>query len=76
MARIQLFALICAAFVLGIIGVYSAGIARGQDKIKRKLDKKLIDNMRTAKEVDDEISELNDTSLADRANKWVRKNNR
>ena len=76
MARIQLFALICAAFVLGIIGVYSAGIARGQDKIKRKLDKKLIDNMRTAKEVDDEISELNDTSLADRANKWVRKDNR
>jgi len=76
MARIQLFALICAAFVLGIIGVYSAGIARGQDKIRRKLDKKLIDNMRTAKEVDDEISELNDTSLADRANKWVRKDNR
>ncbi len=75
MARIQLYALICAAFVLGVIGVYSAGIVRGQDKIKRKLDKKLIDNMRTAKEVDDEISELNDTSLADRANRWVRKDN-
>ena len=76
MARIQLYALICAAFVLGIIGVYSSGIARGQDKIKRKLDKKLIENMRTAKEVDDEISELNDTSLSDRANRWVRKDNR
>ena len=73
MARIQLYALICAAFVLGVLGIYSSGIARGQDKIKRKLDKKLIDNMRTAKDVDDEISELNDTSLADRANKWVRK---
>lgn len=75
MARIQLYVLICAAFVLGIIGVYSVGIARGQDKIKRKLDKKLIDNMRTAKDVTDEISELNDTSLADRANRWVRKDN-
>ena len=75
MARIQLYALICAAFVLGVLGIYSSGIARGQDKIKRKLDKKLIDNMRTAKDVDDEISELNDTSLADRANKWLRKDN-
>jgi len=75
MVRIQLYALICAAFVLGVLGIYSSGIARGQDKIKRKLDKKLIDNMRTAKDVDDEISELNDTSLADRANKWLRKDN-
>jgi len=73
MARIQLYALICAAFVLGVLGIYSSGIARGQDKIKRKLDKKLIDNMRTAKDVDDEISELNDTYLAHRANKWLRR---
>jgi hypothetical protein len=63
------------SFVLGLLGIYSAGIARGKDKIKRKLDEKLIDNMKTAKEVEDEIESLGDNALLDRANKWVRKDN-
>jgi hypothetical protein len=58
-----------------LLGIYSAGVSRGQDKIKRKLDQKLIDSMRTAKDIDDEIDTLTDTSLADRANEWVRKDN-
>lgn len=72
MAKLQLYMLVCAGFVLGLLGIYSSGVARGQDKIKRKMDQKLIDNMRTSKEVDDEITELNDVSLARRANKWLR----
>ena len=71
--RLQLYALIGGAFILGLLGIYSAGIARGQDKIKRKIDEKRLSNFKTAKEVQDEVSELDDTSLADRANKWMRK---
>ena len=70
-----MYGLIAATFVLGLLGIYSAGVSRGQDKIKRKLDQKLIDSMRTAKDIDDEIDTLTDTSLADRANEWVRKDN-
>jgi hypothetical protein len=58
-----------------LLGIYSAGIARGKDKIKRKLDEKLIDNMKTAKEVEDEIESLGDNALLGRADKWVRKDN-
>ncbi len=71
--KLQLYALIGGAFILGLLGIYSAGIARGQDKIKRKIDEKRLSNFKTAKEVQDEVSELDDTSLADRANKWMRK---
>lgn len=73
--KLQLYGLIAVTFVLGLLGIYSAGVSRGQDKIKRKLDQKLIDSMRTAKDIDDEIDTLTDTSLADRANEWVRKDN-
>ena len=73
--KIQIYGLIVVSFVLGLLGIYSAGVARGKDKIKRKLDEKLIDNMKTAKEVEDEIESLGDNALLDRANKWVRKDN-
>jgi hypothetical protein len=73
--KIQIYGLIAVSFVLGLLGIYSAGIARGKDKIKRKLDEKLIDNMKTAKEVEDEIESLGDNALLGRADKWVRKDN-
>lgn len=73
--KIQIYGLIVVSFVLGLLGIYSAGIARGKDKIKRKLDEKLIDNMKTAKEVEDEIESLGDNALLGRADKWVRKDN-
>jgi len=73
--KLQIYGLIAVSFVLGLLGIYSAGIARGKDKIKRKLDEKLIDNMKTAKEVEDEIESLGDNALLNRANKWVRKDN-
>ena len=74
-SKLQLYVLIAAGFVLGMLGIYSSGIARGQDKIKRKMDEKLIDDMRTAKEVNDEVNSMDDTRLADLARKWVRKDN-
>ena len=73
--KLQIYGLIAVSFVLGLLGIYSAGIARGKDKINRKLDEKLIDNMKTAKEVEDEIESLGDNALLGRANKWVRKDN-
>lgn len=76
MARIQLYALIAAGFVLGLLGIYSAGIMRGQDKVKRKLDEDRLNNLKTHKEITDEINQLDDPYLVDRATRWVRKDKR
>jgi len=73
LGRLQIYGLIGLSFLLGIIGIYSVGVAKGQDKVKRKIDQKRIDSMKVAKDVDDEIAELGDTYLADRANRWLRK---
>lgn len=76
MARLQLYALIGAGFVLGLLGIYSAGIMRGQDKVKRKLDEDRLNNLKTHKEITDEINQLDDPYLVDRASQWVRKDKR
>jgi len=76
MARLQLYGLIAAGFVLGLLGIYSAGIMRGQDRVKRKLDADRLNNLKTHKEVTDEINSLDDPYLVDRANRWVRKDKR
>lgn len=75
LGKLKLYAAICAAFVLGLLGVYSAGIARGKDKIRRRTDKRRIENLLTAKEIADEINSLDDPYLVDRATQWVRKPN-
>tara|TARA_Y100000287_G_scaffold134266_1_gene109167 strand:- start:4371 stop:4610 length:240 start_codon:yes stop_codon:yes gene_type:complete len=76
MQKLQLYALVGAAFVLGLIGIYSTGVARGQDKIKRKIDEKRLSNLNTQKEIKDEVKTLDDTELSERASTWVRKDNR
>ena len=73
MQKLQLYALVGVAFVLGLIGIYSTGVARGQDKIKRKIDEKRLSNMKMQKVIDDEIKAMDDTELSERANTWVRK---
>ncbi len=74
--RQQLYGLIAVSFVLGLLGIYSEGVARGQDKVKRKIDEKRISNLKTQKEIDDEIRSLDDPYLVDRASQWVRKDKR
>jgi hypothetical protein len=71
--KLQLYALIGAAFVLGLLGIYSAGISRGQDKVRRKIDASRISNLQTNKEISDEINSLDDPYLVQSARKWVRK---
>lgn len=72
LGRLQIYGLIGLSFMLGCIGIYSAGMSKGQDKVKRKLDEKRLYNMKLAKEVDDEVNEMGDTYLADRASRWLR----
>jgi len=72
-SRIQLYLLIGAAFLLGAVGIYVNGVQRGIDRTKRKIDERRLDNMHTAKEVQNEVEILDDVDLVRRASEWVRK---
>jgi hypothetical protein len=71
-SRIQLYLFIGAAFVLGAVGIYASGVQRGIDRTQRRIDKQRLDNMKTAKDVKDEVEILDDVDLARRAQRWVR----
>ena len=71
--KLQLYALIGVAFMLGLIGIYSAGISRGQDRVRRKIDASRISNLQSNKEISDEINSMDDPYLVQSARKWVRK---
>lgn len=71
--RLQLYLFIGAAFVLGVLGIYASGVQRGIDRTQRKIDTRRLENMKTAKDVKDEIQILDDVDLARRAQRWMRK---
>ena len=73
LTRIKLYLFIGVAFVLGAVGIYLGGVQRGIDRNQARLDRQRISNMRTAKEVEDEIEILDDVDLANRAREWVRR---
>jgi len=70
--KLQVYALVGAAFVLGLLGIYSAGVARGQDKIKRKIDEKRLANVRSQRKITNEIDDLDQDELFHRGTKWMR----
>ena len=59
-------------FLIGVFSIYMMGIARGGSKLKEKIAAKREQDFRKSVEIEREISDLNDTSLADRATEWVR----
>ena len=69
-ARLQLYALLALAFVAGIAGIYMSGVQRGIDRQRQKIDAKRLANLKTARDIEDEID--SDPYLVDRASKWVR----
>jgi hypothetical protein len=73
LARLKLYAYAAVAVLGAIIVVYLKGMATGAQKVRIKATERRIDDMLTAKEVEDEVEALDDDMLLDRANKWVRK---
>jgi hypothetical protein len=65
--------LAAAGVVLGAILVaYFRGKRDSVHEYEREADRHLIDSMRTAREVEDEIESLDDVGLGERASKWLR----
>ena len=69
-ARLQLYALVALAFVAGLLGIYMAGVQRGIDRQRTKIDRARLDKIGQAKEIEDAVNA--DPHLVDRARQWVR----
>ena len=73
LARLKMYVWIIGAALVAVVTVYFRGKADGRHDLEGEIKDKRIDDMLTAKEVEDEVEALDDDMLLDRANKWVRK---
>ena len=69
-ARLQLYALVALAFAAGVLGIYMAGVQRGIDRQRTKIDRARLDKIGQAKEIEDAVNA--DPHLVDRAKQWLR----
>lgn len=73
--RFKIYAILAVGLVLGLLGWRSAGIRAALEKAEAEEKERRLDQMRTAKEVEDEVEALDDDGLRSRASKWVRNKN-
>ena len=73
LARLKMYMWIVGAALVAVVTVYFRGKADGRHDLEGEIKDKRIDDMLTAKEVEDEVEALDDDMLLDRASKWVRK---
>jgi|DEB0MinimDraft_6_1074348.scaffolds.fasta_scaffold18264_2 hypothetical protein len=69
-ARLQLYALLALAFVAGVLGIYMAGVQRGIDRQRTKIDRARLDKIGQAKEIEDAVNA--DPDIVSRASRWLR----
>ena len=73
-SRVQHYLILAGALIAGIFGVYWLGGQKKKEELEAKQNEKRIDNIKKAKEIQDEIKALDDGELHSRASKWVRNN--
>lgn len=73
LARLKLYAYAAVAVLGAMFMVYLKGAANGAQKVRMKATQRRIDDMLTAKDVENEVKSLDDDALLTRADKWVRR---
>jgi hypothetical protein len=73
--RFKIYGMIAVGIVLGLLGWRSAGIKAALEKAEAKEKERRLDQIRTAKEVEEYVESLDDNSLRQRASRWVRNKN-
>lgn len=71
-ARWQLYLIVAAAFIVGLIGIRSKLLAEGEARARVKIDRARLDAIEAAKEIDNEVEALDPDDLRRRATVWVR----
>ncbi len=72
LARIKMYLWLAGAALVAVVTVYFRGKADGRNDLEYEIKDKRIDDLLTAKEVENEIEILDDEELATRASRWVR----
>ena len=75
LGKLKLYAALLGAAALAVITVYHRGKADGRDDLEYEIKDDRLDKLLTAKEVQDELQNVSDDSIAARAARWVRDNN-
>lgn len=70
--KLKLYAAAALAFMVGLIGIYLQGRRAGVDAVTAKTQKRRIDDIQAAREVENEIEALDNDELRRRASVWVR----
>lgn len=73
--RFKIYGIIAVGVVLGLLGWRNAGIKAALEKAEAEEKERRLDQIRTAKEVEDDVESLDDNSLRQRASRWVRDKN-
>ena len=76
LGRLQLYAIGVISFVLALLGIYWTGKRDGAAAVKADHMANRLDDIKRAKEIDDELDALADPYLVDRATQWVRKDDK
>jgi hypothetical protein len=72
LGKLKVYAALIGAAMLAVVTVYYRGRADGRDDLEHEITDKRLEDLLTAKEIEDEIEVLDDSGLSDRAAKWVR----
>lgn len=70
--KLKIYAAAAFAFMLGLIGIYWQGRRAGVDAVTSKTQKRRINDIQAAQEVENEVDALGNDELRYRASKWLR----
>ena len=74
LSKIKTYAAIAGAFIIALAYAFFRGRASGVDSAEQRSKDAILDDVKTAKEVKDEVEIMDDVGLANRASKWLRNN--
>ena len=72
MGKLKLYAALLGAAALAVVTVYYRGRADGRDDFEYEMKDARLDNLLTAKGVQDELQTTSDDDIAIRASRFVR----
>jgi len=75
-AKLKIYAALIGAALVAVVTVYYRGRADGRDTLEYEIKDDRLDKLLKAKELQDELQEMDDDDIAARASSWVRNDNR
>ena len=75
LSKLKMYAVLIGAALVAVVTVYYRGRADGRDELEYEIQDDRLDKILKAKDVQDDVQALDDDGLADRASRWVRKDN-